>query len=96
MIAIWLAVKILRFIVAVGYAVTGKPHPRSKPFLIWGQMYEVWKVLKGPTVNPTLVREMMVKARDQGAVWDVPAWSIIDRVIQHDPAVWIVQGGSLS
>jgi hypothetical protein len=94
LIAIWLAAKILRFIVGVGYAVTGKPHPRNKPLLIWGQMYEVWKALKGPTVNPTLIREMMVKARDQGAVWDVPAWSIIDRVIQHDPAVWIVQGGS--
>jgi len=95
-IALWLFVKVLRLIVNIGYAVTGKTHPRAKPFVIWERMYEVWKMLKGPTVNPTLVREMMVKARDQGAVWDVPAWSIIDRVIQHDPAVWIVQGGSFS
>jgi hypothetical protein len=95
-IALWLAVKVLRFIVTVGYAVTGKTHPRAKPFVLWEQMYEVWKLLKGPTVNPTLVREMMVKARDQGAVWDVPVWSIIDRVIQYDPAVWIVEGGSFS
>jgi hypothetical protein len=96
LIAVWLAVKVLRFIVRIGYAVTGKTHPLAKPFVIWEQMYEVWKLLKGPTVNPTLVREMMVRARDQGAVRDVPAWSIIDRVIQHDPAVWIVQGGSTS
>ena len=95
-IAIWLAVRILRLVVGVGYAVTGKPHPRTKPFLIWQQMYEVWKVLQGPAVNPTIVREMMVKARDQGAVWDGPTWPIIDRVIQHDAAVWIVQGGSVS
>lgn len=62
----------------------------------WNRMYEVWRLLEGPTVNPTLVREVMVRTRDQGAVWDMPAWSIIDRVIQHDPAVWIVQGGSFS
>jgi hypothetical protein len=62
----------------------------------WNRMYGVWRLLEGPTVNPTLVREVMVRTRDQGAVWDMPAWSIIDRVIQHDPAVWIVQGGSFS
>jgi hypothetical protein len=62
----------------------------------WNPMYRVWQLLQGPTVNPTLVRELMAKTRDQGAVWDMPAWSIIDRVIQHDPAVWIVQGGSSS
>jgi len=27
----------------------------------------------------------------EGAVWDTPAWSIVDRVIQHDPAVWVIQ-----
>jgi hypothetical protein len=62
----------------------------------WNQMYRVWLLLEGPTVNPTLVREIMVKTRDQGAVWDMPVWSIVDRVIQHDPAVWTVQGGSSS
>jgi hypothetical protein len=54
-------------------------------------MYEVWKLLEGPIVNPTLVREVMAKTRDEGAVWDTPAWSIVDRVIQRDPAVWFVQ-----
>ena len=27
----------------------------------------------------------------EGAVWDTPAWSIVDRVIQHDPAVGVIQ-----
>jgi hypothetical protein len=54
-------------------------------------MYMVWKLLEGPVINPTLVREMMVKARDQGAVWDAPTWSVIDRVSQYDRAVWITQ-----
>ena len=96
LVAVWLAVRILRIIVRIGYAVTGKPHPRAKPFLLWQQMYEAWKALKGPVINPALVREMMVKARDQGAVWDAPSWSVIDRVIQHDPAVWIVEGVNFS
>jgi hypothetical protein len=90
-------VKILRLLVTIGYIVTGKTHPRAKPFVLWDQMYEVWRLLEGPVINPTLVREMMVKTRDQGAVWDVPVWSIIDRAIQHDPAVWnLTIGGSLS
>jgi hypothetical protein len=90
-IAGWVGLKVLRFIIRVGYAIVGKTHPRAKPFLLWDQMYQVWKLLEPPIVNATLVREMMVKTRDQGAVWDSPVWSIIDRVIQHDPAVWVVQ-----
>jgi hypothetical protein len=87
----WLGPKFLRFIVRVCYALAGKTHPLAKAFALWNEMYEVWKLLQGPVVNPTLVREMMAKTRDEGAVWDTPAWSIADRVIQHDPAVWVIQ-----
>jgi hypothetical protein len=73
-IAAWLGLTLERFL-------AGK-----RPFVLWNEMYEVWKLLQGPIVNPTLVREVMAKTRDQGAVWDTPAWSIVDRVIQHDPA----------
>jgi len=38
----------------------------ARPFSLWDQMYEVWRRLEGPVVNPTLVREAMVKSRDQG------------------------------
>jgi len=27
---------------------------------------------------------------EQGAGWDNAVWSIIDRVIEHDPSVWVV------
>jgi hypothetical protein len=60
----------------------------------WNQMYEVWQLLEGPIVNPHLVREAMIGTRKKGLVWDMPEWSIIDRVIQCDSAVWIVRGGS--
>jgi hypothetical protein len=90
-IAAWVGLKTLRFVVRIGYTLAGKTHPRAKPFVLWDQMYQVWKLLEPPIVNATLVREMMVKTRDQGAVWDSAVWSIIDRVIQHDPAVWVVQ-----
>src|SRR5262249_36519447 len=81
----------LRWIVRLGYVVAGKTPASAKPFVLWNEMYQVWKLLQGPVVNPTLVRETMAKTRDQGAVWDQPAWSIIDRVIQYDPAVWVIQ-----
>jgi hypothetical protein len=60
----------------------------------WNRMYEVWQLLEGPIVNPSLVRETMITTRKKGIIWDIPAWSIIDRVSQHDPAVWVVRGGS--
>ncbi len=54
-------------------------------------MYDVWRLLEGPVVNPTLVREAMVQSANQGAVWGNVAWSLIDRVIAIDLAVWVVQ-----
>src|SRR5262249_54886380 len=77
----------LRWIIWLGHVVAGKMPARAKPFVLWTEMYTVWKLLQGPVVNPTLVRETMAKTRDQGAVWDQLSWSIIDRVIQYDPAV---------
>jgi hypothetical protein len=56
----------------------------------WQTMFEVWRVLTGPVVNPTVVREEMVKSKAAGAVWDVPSWALIDRVIGADRAVWLV------
>ena len=52
-------------------------------------MYDVWRSLEGPVVNPTMVKEAMLKAKEKGAVWDAGAWSIIDRAITIDPAVMV-------
>jgi hypothetical protein len=52
-------------------------------------MYDVWRSLEGPVVNPTMVKEAMLKAKEKGAVWDGAAWSIIDRAITIDPAVMV-------
>jgi len=70
---------------------TGKVDPRTRVVNLWVEMYDVWQLLEGPVVNPTLVREAMIKSRDKGAAWDNVSWSLIDRVIAIDPAVWVVE-----
>jgi hypothetical protein len=58
--------------------------------ILW-EMCKVWDELEGPTVNPSLLREALLKSRDKGAVWDTAVISIVDRAILVDPAVWVVQ-----
>jgi hypothetical protein len=84
-------VKILEFAIRFMRRLIGKVDPRTHAFGVWDQMYDVWRLLEGPVVNPTLVREAMIKSRDQGAVWNNVSWSLVDRVIAIDPAVWVVQ-----
>jgi hypothetical protein len=69
----------------------GIVEPKIRAFRLWDEMYVVWRRLEGPIVNPTRVREAMVTSTAKGAVWDNAAWSIIDRVIANDAAVWVVQ-----
>lgn len=64
--------------------------PSQKATKVWGEMYKVWKELEGPVVNPTLVKEAMLKSKEHGAAWDSAAYSIIDKVIATDAAVWVV------
>jgi|UPI0008345B37 hypothetical protein len=59
-------------------------------FELWTDMHQVWRVLTGPVLNPTLVREHMARTAGKGAVWDNIVWSIVDSRIASDPAVWMV------
>ena len=70
--------------------ITRKPDPRLEPFILWNEMYEAWLRLRGPVVNPSRVREAMVRSAEHGAEWGTLTWSLIDRVISIDPAVWII------
>ena len=95
-IAIWLVVllvKVGRWIMRVLRPSSGKVDPTVQAFELWDKMYEVWKLLEGPVVNPARVREVMQKTTEVGAVWDTVSWSLIDKVILSDPAVWIVEPG---
>ena len=73
----------------LGYA--GYRRARQLPPIQSGHqaMYDVWRSLEGPVVNPTMVKEAMLKAKEKGAVWDGAAWSIFDRAITIDPAVMV-------
>ena len=81
-----------RYRVAKGESttITGKPDPRLEPFVLWDEMYEVWLRLRGLVVNPSRVREAMVRSAEHGAEWGTLTWSLIDRVISIDPAVWVI------
>lgn len=69
---------------------SGTPDPRVKPFLLWDEMYEVWRRLEGPVVHPSRLREAMVRSTEHGAEWDTLTWSLVDRVVAIDPAVWVI------
>jgi hypothetical protein len=84
-------IKVIQFLLRGVNRLIGRPDPRLKPFLLWEDMYEVWRRLDGPVVNPSRVRESMAKSTDKGAVWDAISWSLIDRLIAIDPAVWVIQ-----
>ena len=78
-------------VVFVKSRVDGEAGPYARNISVWYQMCEVWRLLEGPVVHPTIVREAMIKTREKGAVWDNACWSLIDRVIAINPAVWVVQ-----
>lgn len=69
---------------------TDPSSPFSKTMHLWETMYDAWRALTGPVVNPTVVRDEMIKSKNEGAVWDVPSWALIERVIEFDRAVWLV------
>ena len=81
--------KILRVVLRI-FGLGQLVDPSQKAMKVWGEMYKVWKELEGPIVNPTLVKEAMLKSKHHGAAWDSAAYSIIDKVIATDPAVWVV------
>ena len=89
-ILIYLTIKLFTWGNRVVRRLSGKPDARLKPFMLWDEMYEVWRRLEGPVVNPSRVREAMVRSTEHGAEWDTPTWSLIDRVVFIDPAVWII------
>jgi hypothetical protein len=90
-IFIYCSCKILGFVKRTISRVAGRRDPRLAPFHLVDSMYVVWQRLDGSVINPTRVLDAMEKSAEEGAVWDMAAWSIINRVISHDPAVWIVK-----
>jgi hypothetical protein len=64
--------------------------PFTKGMQIWEAMYGTWNSLRGPVINPIIVRDEMIKSKTMGAVWDGPSWALIERVIELDRSVWLV------
>jgi hypothetical protein len=69
---------------------TDPSSPFTKGMQLWEAMYGTWNSLKGPVINPMMVRDKMIKSKDMGAVWPSPSWALIERVIELDRSVWLV------
>lgn len=67
--------------------------PKKSPFEIgaelWDDMSKVYRLLEPPIVNPTLVKEQLIKTHDKGAVWDTAVYTLVERAIARDPSAWI-------
>lgn len=66
------------------------PGPESSSQTLWREMYEVWRLLEGPVVNPMLVGAELARTTRRGARWNSAAWSIVVRAMEHDPLEWVV------
>jgi hypothetical protein len=89
-VGILLLIKIVRRYLSTVFGAMGRSDPRRPQFRTLDSMYVVWVYLSGPVINPVRVKEAMAISTDKGAVWNMVLWSVIDRVIQIDPAVWVV------
>jgi hypothetical protein len=91
---IYLAFKSINLISWAYKKILGRPtNPKLKFFKLWDEMYDVWLRLEGPVLNPSIIKEAMIKSANNGAVWGNSAWAFVDRAIQKDSAVWLIQSG---
>lgn len=65
-----------------------EPDLETRSLKLWDKMYEVWRMLEGPVINPTMLRDELMKTREAGAVWDPPIYALVDRAIARDPTAW--------
>ncbi|HYZ23765.1 MAG TPA: alpha/beta hydrolase fold domain-containing protein [Rhodopila sp.] len=92
--AVYFTAKAAGLAVRLGRSLLGRPSPEpphQRIINVWNEMYEVWRRLIPPTVNPARVKEALVASEKLGAVWRGEVWSLVDQAIALDPAAWIVQ-----
>lgn len=85
----WIVAVAINFGVRVYRRATDRPDPRNAPLDVLNAMFDVWRLLAGPVINPAMVKEAMLTSKAKGAVWDGAAWAIIDRAAAIDPAVLV-------
>jgi len=63
--------------------------PLTKAFELHAQMIRAYSELRGgPSSSPQRVREMLVSAADQGAMWEPVVFSILDAAIARSKGNW--------
>jgi hypothetical protein len=79
----------VRYVGPIASWLLGQSHRRKR--YLWAAMYDVWTFLTPPVVNPSVVRDLLIKTTNLGAGWDIPTWSVVDRAIAADPSVLLVE-----
>jgi hypothetical protein len=63
----------------------------TRAFELWQAMAQVYRITESPIINPTELREELHRTAEKGAVWPPALYSLVDRIISIDPAVWVTR-----
>ena len=92
-LAAYLGSRIVRW----GYRKATKWKPLEASYIeLWSRMSAVYRMTKGPIINPSILKDELLETKKAGAVWEMPLYSLIDRIISVDPNVWAVDYEPLS
>jgi hypothetical protein len=93
LIAFWL---LFRFLLrVVSEKVFGRPSELAKRLALWLEMYELWKLLKGPVISPMRIKQVMEDTTKKGAAWNNVAWCIVHRMLVENAHTWIFDRNSI-
>jgi hypothetical protein len=85
---------ILYMIIRIGILtyrrLTGWKDPVTKAMELWTQMANVYELVKGPIINPIMLRDALLKTKELGAIWPQAIYSLVERIIARDPTAWVV------
>lgn len=84
---LWAVIKFCRWLYR---RATGYQDPTTKILKLWHEMADVYKLTAGPVINPTMLRDALLKTRDAGAVWVAPLYVLVERIIARDASAWVI------
>jgi hypothetical protein len=65
-----------------------KDDPQKDKLDLWGNMIRVYENLGNLAISPTFIRQQLATVSDKGAIWPSAVFTILDNVINRNPAIW--------
>jgi hypothetical protein len=79
----------------VSEKVFGRTSELVEKLTLWFEMYELWKLLKGPVISPMRIKQVMEDTTKKGAVWNAVSWCIVHRMLVENAHTWIFDRNSI-